>query len=65
MGWNEIGSKPSSFTPSSHTHSASDITSGTLALARIPTGTTSTTVALGNHTHSNYLTSSSLSEYAT
>jgi hypothetical protein len=34
-----------------HTHATSDITSGTLALARIPTGTTSTTVALGNHTH--------------
>ena len=49
----------------SHTHSASDITSGTLALARIPTGTTASTVALGNHTHSNYLTSSSLSGYAT
>lgn len=65
VGWSEIGSKPSSFTPSSHTHSASDITSGTLALARIPTGTTSSTVALGNHTHSNYLTSSSLSGYAT
>ena len=65
VGWNEIGSKPSTFTPASHTHSASDITSGTLALARIPTGTTSSTVALGNHTHSNYLTSSSLSGYAT
>lgn len=38
-----------------HTHSASNITSGTLAIARIPTGTTSSTVALGNHTHSNYL----------
>jgi hypothetical protein len=38
---------------SSHTHAATDITSGTLALARIPTGTTSSTVALGNHTHGN------------
>lgn len=54
----------------SHTHSASDITSGTLAdaripslnaskitagtfdIARIPTGTTSSTVSLGNHNHS-------------
>lgn len=36
---------------SSHTHAASDIASGTLALARIPTGTTASTVALGNHTH--------------
>lgn len=43
---------------SSHTHAATEITSGTLALARIPTGTTSSTVALGNHTHSNYATTS-------
>lgn len=57
---NDIGAAASS-----HTHSASDITSGTLAIERIPTGTTSSTVALGNHTHSNYLTSSSLSGYAT
>lgn len=45
----------------SHTHSASDITSGTLAIARIPTGTTSSTVALGNHTHSNYATTTTVS----
>ena len=31
---------------------ASDITSGIFDITRIPTGTTSTTVALGNHTHS-------------
>lgn len=35
----------------SHTHAASDIDSGVLAIARIPTGTSSTTVSLGNHTH--------------
>ena len=35
----------------SHQHAAGDITSGTLDIARIPTGNTSTTVALGNHTH--------------
>ena len=29
--WSEIASKPSTFTPSSHTHSASDITSGTFS----------------------------------
>jgi hypothetical protein len=39
---------PSTFPPASHNHSAAEITSGTLDLARIPTGTTSTTVALGN-----------------
>ena len=33
------------------TFDASAITSGTLDIARVPTGTTSTTVALGDHTH--------------
>jgi len=42
---------PATFPPSTHTHAATDITSGTLAIDRIPTGTTSSTVALGNHTH--------------
>jgi hypothetical protein len=35
----------------SHTHSASAIDSGTLAIERIPTGTSGSQVALGNHTH--------------
>lgn len=43
---------------SSHTHPASAITSGTLSLARLPTGTTSSTVAIGNHTHSGYASTS-------
>lgn len=34
-----------------HTHSAADVDAGTFNIARIPTGTTGTTVALGNHTH--------------
>lgn len=58
VSWSDISGKPSTFTPSAHTHSASDITSGILALARIPTGTTASTVALGNHTHSGYATQS-------
>lgn len=37
-----------------HTHATGDITSGIFAIGRIPTGTTNTTVALGDHTHSNY-----------
>lgn len=67
--WADISNKPSTFPPSAHQHDASDITtgtlatarvpnlsaskitSGTLAIARVPTGTTGSTVALGNHTH--------------
>lgn len=50
------------FAPLSHSHTGSsisnldagDTTTGTFDIARIPTGTTSTTVSLGNHTHSQY-----------
>ena len=63
QSWSSITGKPSTFTPAAHTHSADDITSGTLAIARIPTGTTSSTVALGNHTHSGYATTSQLDGY--
>lgn len=34
-----------------HSHAGTDISSGTVAFARLPTGTTSTTVSVGNHTH--------------
>ena len=37
-----------SYASATHNHAATDITSGTLAFARIPTGTTSTTVCIGN-----------------
>lgn len=37
---------------------ASNLTSGTVPIARIPTGASSSTVALGNHTHSQYATTS-------
>jgi hypothetical protein len=37
-----------SYASSSHNHSASNITSGTLSISRIPTGTSSTTVCKGN-----------------
>lgn len=37
--------------PTVHNHAASAINSGTLALARIPTGTSGSTVALGDHDH--------------
>ena len=38
-----------------HTHNTSAITGGTFNIARIPTGTTSTTVSRGDHEHDNYL----------
>jgi microcystin-dependent protein len=37
-----------SYAAATHTHDASNITSGTLAIARIPTGTTNSTVCIGN-----------------
>ena len=52
----------SGFAPTNHVHNASAITAGTIAIARIPTGTTNTTVALGNHSHNNYLTSQTSSK---
>jgi hypothetical protein len=36
---------------SSHVHAGSEITSGTVPFARLPVGTTSTTVAQGDHVH--------------
>ena len=38
-------------TPTAHVHSGADITSGTVGFARLPTGTSGSTVAIGNHTH--------------
>lgn len=34
--WDEVSGKPATFAPAAHTHSASDITSGTLSDARLP-----------------------------
>jgi hypothetical protein len=51
--WDETNTEWVSISASEvgHTHSGADITSGTVAFARLPTGTTSSTVAIGNHTH--------------
>lgn len=49
--WTSITGKPSTFPPSSHTHPGSDLSSD-VPIARVPTGTSSTTVAFGNHNHS-------------
>lgn len=44
--WGNLSGVPSSFTPSAHTHPASDITSGTMATARLGSGTANNTVFL-------------------
>lgn len=51
--WKNVQNKPSVFIPATHTHSKSDITdfSHTHTINDLPTGTTSTTVSLGNHVH--------------
>lgn len=38
VAWSDVSGKPSSFTPSSHNHAASDINSGTFASARLGVG---------------------------
>ena len=43
---------PANYAPLVHTHSAAQIVSGVIASARLPIGTTSGTVAAGDHTHS-------------
>jgi hypothetical protein len=49
--YSSLSGIPLSFAPSAHTHDASDIASGILAIGRVPTGVSGTTVALGNHVH--------------
>lgn len=36
VDWEDVENKPAEFPPASHTHAAGDITSGTLAVARVP-----------------------------
>lgn len=45
------GIVPGNFAPLVHTHAAEQIVNGTIALARLPVGTTASTVARGDHTH--------------
>jgi hypothetical protein len=42
--WTEVTSKPSTFAPSAHNHSGSDITSGTISNARLPSSISVTEV---------------------
>src|SRR5690606_34819037 len=54
--WSRLSNVPSTFPPSSHTHAASDITSGTLPVARGGTGLSSLTAG-------NYLRAASSSAF--
>lgn len=49
--WASLSGVPATFPPAAHSHAATDITSGKLAIERLPVGTTGTTVAQGDHTH--------------
>lgn len=46
VAWDDVTSKPSTFPPDSHNHAASDITSGTIATARLGSGTADNTTFL-------------------
>jgi Cys-rich repeat protein len=46
-----VGTSATDVAAGNHTHTGSDIASGTVPFARLPAGTTSTSVAVGNHTH--------------
>lgn len=46
--WADITDKPTSFTPSAHTHSAADLTSGTIPEARLPNRLRADAVDLGS-----------------
>lgn len=48
----ELSSGLSGKANTSHSHAGADISSGTVAFARLPTGSSSSQVAVGNHTHS-------------
>lgn len=51
-GFRTLGAGSQQAAAGNHTHSGADIVSGTISINRLPTGTTGTTVSLGDHTHS-------------
>ncbi|EHQ92126.1 tail fiber protein [Desulfosporosinus youngiae] len=60
--WTGVSGKPSTFTPVGHTHNASDINAGTVAIARLPAASTS---AAGISQLNNTMTSTSTTQAAT
>ncbi|MGC5027073.1 hypothetical protein ACLQ3K_20180 [Tsukamurella sp. DT100] len=51
-------------TPTAHVHAGTDITTGTVAYARLPVGTAASTVAAGNHVHAGSAITSGTVAYA-
>ena len=51
LGGTDINELDERYALKSHSHDARDITSGTISMSRLPTGTSSTSVAVGNHSH--------------
>lgn len=49
--WSLISNKPTTYTPTAHLHAGEDITSGEVPIARLPTGTDNSHLALGGHLH--------------
>lgn len=60
--WAGVSGKPTTFTPSAHVHSGADITTGTVAAARLPAASTS---AAGIAQLNNTTASTSVSQAAT
>lgn len=56
--WSNVVGKPTEFPPAAHTHGGSDITSGTVPVARLPVGTGANQVASGSHQHSQIVSGS-------
>lgn len=54
VAWSNVSSKPASFTPTAHTHSATDINTGTLSHDRLPNSILSGQTKIGKDT-SNYI----------
>ena len=63
--WKNQTAAEAGLAAASHTHAGSDISSGTVGISYLPTGTTGSTVALGNHVHGNITNTGTLSTSVT
>lgn len=54
IAWGTLAAADVGAASAVHAHAGSDITSGVIGINYLPTGTSDTTVAFGDHTHSDY-----------